>query len=151
MNYYEDFIVVLSELTKVFVNLLRVEERKLTAALENNIELLQSCMAKEQAASLELKGLERKRMQIQTALGFEGLSFQEMIEQSESDYAFELNNAVRLLSDSIKDFEAVADEAGTVIEMNLANLDMLLSQRYMDGHAGHKGNTSGGKFRNLKV
>lgn len=148
---YDDFIAVLSDLTKVFVNLLRVEETKLRASLENNIELLQSCMAKEQAASMELKGLERKRLQIQSSLGFSGLTFREIVDRVESEHALEVSTAVRLLGDSIRNFEAVSDEARTVIEMNLANLDMLLSQRYMEEQPDHKGNTSNGKFTNLKV
>lgn len=147
---YNDFIAVLSDLTKVFVNLVRVEETKLRAALENNIELLQSCMTKEQAASMELKGLERRRLQLQSSLGFDQMTFQEMIEKAEPDHAYELSNAVRLLSDSMRQFEAVSDEARTVIEMNLANLDMLLAQRHIR-EQDTKGSSSTGKFTNLKV
>lgn len=148
---YEEFIAVLSDLSKVFVHLHRVEQTKLTAALDNNIELLQNCMTKEQAASMELKGLERKRMQLQASLGFADLSFQEIVERAEPEYVFELNTAVKLLGDSIREFEAISNEAGTVIEMNLANLNMLLSQRYLDSQQGVNKGGSNGKFTGLKV
>lgn len=153
---YDEFIAVISEMTKVFTNLIQVERRKLRASLDNDMDTLKSCMAKEQAASMELKGLERKRIDIQTSLGMQDLSFREMVDKAGPDYEYELSTSLNLLSNAMTDFENMSDEARTVVEMNIANLNMLLASRKEEELQATSQNNSmkkgsGGKFTDFKA
>lgn len=125
----KDLINVLMDISKVFTSLIQIQKIKLQASLENDIGKLQGCMKKEQAASMELKSLERHRLEVVEALGYASLNFDEMIQKTDMEYATELNTAVNILISSMRDFGNISDEVRTVIEMNLANLDMLLAMR----------------------
>lgn len=125
----KDLINVFMDISKIFTSLVQIQRIKLNASLENDIEKLQACLQKEQAASMELKSLEKRRIQIIESLGYEGLSFDEMIERTDEEYAADLYTAVNVLRDATKDFSQLSDEVRTVIELNLANLNMFLSQR----------------------
>ena len=78
---------------------------------------------------MELKSLEKRRTQIIDSLGYEGLSFDEMMDRTDDEYATDLYNAVKVLRDATKGFSQLSDEVRTVIELNLANLNMFLSQK----------------------
>lgn len=124
-----DLINVLMDISKVLTSLIQIQRIKLNASLENDIVKLQGCLKKEQAASMELKGLERRRLEIVESLGYTGLSFDEMIDRTDDDNATELYNAISILREAKKNFSQLSDEVHTVIQLNLANLNMLLAQR----------------------
>lgn len=125
----KDLIDVLMDISKIFTSLIQIQRIKLNASLQNDIAKLQGCLQKEQAASMELKSLEKRRTQIIESLGYEGLSFDEMMDRTDDEYATDLYNAVKVLRDATKGFSQLSDEVRTVIELNLANLNMFLSQR----------------------
>ena len=74
----KDLIDVLMDISKIFTSLIQIQRIKLNASLQNDIAKLQGCLQKEQAASMELKSLEKRRTQIIDSLGYEGLSFDVM-------------------------------------------------------------------------
>ena len=125
----KDLIDVLMDISKIFTSLIQIQRIKLNASLQNDIAKLQGCLQKEQAASMELKSLEKRRTQIIDSLGYEGLSFDEMMDRTDDEYATDLYNAVKVLRDATKGFSQLSDEVRTVIELNLANLNMILSQK----------------------
>ena len=125
----KDLIDVLMDISKIFTSLIQIQRIKLNASLQNDIAKLQGCLQKEQAASMELKSLEKRRTQIIESLGYEGLSFDEMMDRTDDEYATDLYNAVKVLRDATKGFSQLSDEVRTVIELNLANLNMFLSQK----------------------
>lgn len=125
----EDLISVLMDISKIFTSLTHIQKIKLNASLENDVDKLEGCLKKEQAASMELRSLEKRRIQVIESLGYESLSFDEMVDRTDERYAADLYNAVRILKEAAKNFSALSDEVRTVIELNLANLNMLLSQR----------------------
>ncbi len=125
----KDLINVLMDISKIFTSLIQIQRVKLNASLENDMVKLEGCLKKEQAASMELKGLERRRIQIVESLGYEGLTLDEMVDRADDEYSADLYNAVSVLRDSTNNFSKLSDEVRTVIELNLANLNMLLSQR----------------------
>ncbi len=122
----EKFKNIILELTSFFGELAELEKTKLTAIVDNNIKLLEECMSKEQVGIMQLKVLEKHRADIQKELGWESLSFQEVIHRLDGDAKEEFTELYQKLADALTVFNNAADSAKTALEANLYSIDAIL-------------------------
>lgn len=125
INKFKDVIV---EMTQFFEELTKLEEGKLQAVTENNLKALEDYMAKEQVGIMRLRVMEKKRDEIQTQLGFKGLSFREVIDLLEGDVREDLTICYHRLADVLMQFNEVANSAKTAIETNLYSIEAILKR-----------------------
>ena len=71
---------ILIETNSFLKEITDLEKKKFDFVLKNNISRVEECMKSEQAMMLKLRGLDRKREAVQKELGFENMSFKEIIE-----------------------------------------------------------------------
>ena len=71
MYTLDDFLDLAEKLILLFDDLTDIEQTKLEAVTEKNIDSLNECMKEEQAYLLQFRGLDKKREAIQKDLGFE--------------------------------------------------------------------------------
>lgn len=76
-------------------------------------------MKKEQAEILVLRGLERKQQEIQSQMGFTGLTFREMIDRAPEQEKAELEKAYSRLSESLDLFQKTTQSVKQAIDLNL--------------------------------
>ena len=76
MENMDRFISLMKEMTQFFDAFQLIEKQKLEAAASNDILRLEEIMKKEQAEILVLRGLERKQQEIQSQMGFTGLTLE---------------------------------------------------------------------------
>ncbi|WP_394523100.1 flagellar export chaperone FlgN [Lacrimispora sp. JR3] len=122
-----DFITVIEDLTELFQELIQIEQLKLEAAKKNRITHVEESMNKEQAAILKLRGLDRKRELCQEALGFKGLTFQEILSKTSGEEHEQLKNQFNTLSHYVRLFQNINDSARTMIEINLHKINNVIS------------------------
>ena len=79
MNDFTAFSKIIEEFIALFDHLIPIEQEKLDAAVKNRITFVEDCMHKEQAAVLQLRGLEQKREAQQKLLGMEGYTFRQIL------------------------------------------------------------------------
>lgn len=82
MNDFTAFTKVIEEFITLFDHLIEIEQEKLDAAVKNRVTFVEDCMHKEQAAVLQLRGLEQKREAEQKHLGMEGYTFRQILEEA---------------------------------------------------------------------
>ena len=75
-------------------------------------------MHKEQAAVLQLRGLEQKRETEQRRLGMEGYTFRQILESAPEE-ADVLNPLFDQLAERVRSFQSVSASAKDIIEVNL--------------------------------
>ena len=80
----DDFIDLLEKLILLFDDLADVEQTKLEAVTDKDIDTLSDCMKEEQVFLLQFRGIDKKRETIQKDLGFENMKFSEIISISPS-------------------------------------------------------------------
>lgn len=85
-------------------------------------------MKKEQAEILVLRGLERKQQEIQSQMGFTGLTFREMIDRAPEQEKAELEKAYSRLSDSLRSFPEDYPEVKQAIDLNLHVIQKVLQK-----------------------
>lgn len=146
MNEYSFFVETIKELIQLFEALVSVEQTKLDAAVNNKVSFVEECMNKEQAAVLKLKGLEQKREDAQKALGFEDLTFRQILERVPEDVHSELSPLFDQLSEQVRSFQSVSDSAKDIIELNLHMIQSSMASKEAASHAPseNKKNNKGG-------
>ena len=80
---YERFLTILRELTETAHSIARAEEEKAVALSLKRHDLLDGFMKKEQAYILTLRGLDQHRVRLAKSLGWESLTFVQILEKVE--------------------------------------------------------------------
>ena len=119
MENMDIFISLMKEMTQFFDAFQLIEKQKLEAAASNDILRLEEIMKKEQAEILVLRGLERKQQEIQSQMGFSGLTFREMIDRAPEQEKAELEKAYSRLSESLDLFQKTTQSVKQAIDLNL--------------------------------
>ena len=75
----DSFIAVIDDFIEVIDKLITLNKEKIEVAKVNDIFSMDEIIKQEQAISLKLKGIEKKRESVQTELGFENMTFSQII------------------------------------------------------------------------
>jgi len=79
---FEEFMEVIRELTSLAGAIAGVEEAKAEAAAQKRHQFLDGFIQEEQAQILKLRGLEQRRLRLAKALGWESLTFRQILEKA---------------------------------------------------------------------
>lgn len=127
MNDYTSFIELIKEFILLFDMLISVEQKKLDAAIENKVSFVEECLNKEQAAVLQLRGLEKRREAEQKKLGMENFTFRQILAEVPAETASVLQPLFDQLSGQVRTFQSVSDSAKDIIEVNLHKIQSSLA------------------------
>lgn len=127
MNDFSNFIKLMEEFVTFFDELIPIEQDKLDAAIKNRVSFVEECMHKEQAAVLRLRGLEQRREREQKQLGMENYTFRQILEKVPDDTASALRPLFDQISERVRQFRSVSDNAKEVIELNLHEIQSALA------------------------
>ena len=130
MENYVNFISLIKELIELFDALIAVEQKKLDSVVNNNISVVEECMKKEQAFVLRLRGLEQQRESIQTAMGMQGMAFREILTKVPQEILDELAPLFQELSEKVRAFQSVNDNAKEAIQVNLYQIQSVLDPSF---------------------
>lgn len=119
MNDFTDFKKIIEELIALFDHLIPIEQEKLDAAIKNRVTFVEDCMHKEQAAVLQLRGLEQKREAEQIRLGMKGYTFRQILEQAPEEATAVLDPLFKQLGERVRTFQSISESARNIIEVNL--------------------------------
>lgn len=124
----EEFIKICLEISNFIEELTEVENKKFQAALQNNIYIVNECMKKEQAFLMKLKGIDKKREALQKKLGYEDLSFAEIIEKAPSNEKDKLKEVFNKVQNNYKVYKEIFSNAQNALEVNLYKINKKLEE-----------------------
>lgn len=122
MPNYSDLLELLKKYTVFFQELTVTQQTKLEATQQYHTEALDECMRKEQAATLALRGFDKKRLQLQDELGFHDYTFSQIIPLLPQDQQYEFSVVFKELNNSYSVYKDTADCAKRMIELNIHRL-----------------------------
>ena len=110
---FHNFTAVIRELAVLAGDIATVEERKAEAAVQKRHQLFDGFIQKEQAQILKLRGLEQRRIRMAKELGWESLTFRQILEKAEPEQKESLSplfaeleqNAERIIKVRIREIE----------------------------------------------
>lgn len=126
MATIQDFIDIINEFIIFFESLKDIEQEKFNAVTAKNFSQIDECMKKEQAAILKLKGLDKKREQIQEKLSFKDKSFREIISLVPDKNKPVLSELFNKLDSNVKSYKSISDAAKETLELNIHNIDRII-------------------------
>ena len=103
----EQLMKVFSQTIQFIDEITEVENIKFQAALKNNIAKVDDCMKQEQVLLLKLRGLDKKRDAAQKALGYENLTFKQIIEKAPESDKEKLNEIFNYIEKKLKLYKEI--------------------------------------------
>ena len=142
MHDINDFRSVVGDLIQLLEGFNETEAEKLDAVQKNRVTFVEETMKKEQAAIMKLRGLDKKRESIQKDLGWEGMSFQQILSQVNDVDRKMLQPLFDQLKDSTQKFIATKDSAQKALEISLHHINTQLAKKAVkeDKAYNNKGN-----------
>lgn len=126
MTVIEEFHQIVLALIELLKTLMGIEQEKLQAITQNDLEKLDACIKEEQAQVLKLRGLDRKRDLLLVRMGYENLSFQEIIDVLPQEDRAESRRLYNELQKATNDFNSINASVRTALEVNLHNINATL-------------------------
>lgn len=144
-----EFETVIRDLIAFFDENQQLEELKLKAAEENRPTAIEDCMTKEQAVILRLRGLDKKREEIQKKLGWEGKSFRQILELLPEEERAKYRGLFEDLSARVKLFQSANESALEIISLNLRQIQNTIKQKDAKGIYNQEGDSVQPESRHL--
>ncbi len=129
MHDLNDFKAVVGDLITLLEEFNEIETAKLDAIQKNRVTFVEENMKKEQAGIMKLRGLDKKRESIQKDLGWESMSFKEILSQVNDVEREGLKPLFDRLAQATQQFTATKDSAQKALEVSLHHIDTMLKRK----------------------
>lgn len=129
---------VISGLTETVRELAQQEEEKAAAASERKHEQLDGFIHQEQALLMKIKGLEQRRTELLGQLGWESLTFRQILSQAEENEKNHLEPLFISLDAGISRLKHSHEAANRILTTRIYELQMFLARTQAEA-----GNASG--------
>jgi hypothetical protein len=128
MDSLTDFNKLVAGLIETIKSLIAIEQDKLSAITKKDLEKLDACIKEEQVQVMKFKGLDKKREQLLVSLGYDGLSFSQIISTLDGSEKNETQKLFDLLKKCTKDFGTINSSVKTAIDINLHSVNKALDR-----------------------
>lgn len=125
MEAYLDF---LTELGALFTQLTDLEREKMTAVQAGDLDQLNSCIRREQALSLSLRGMDRKRETMLEELGMTGVNLRQLPDRCPPQLQARAQAVTEDLRRRYEVLNSSRESARTMLECNLHKLERQLEE-----------------------
>ncbi len=125
----QPYFTFLTDLAQTLDGLSALEQKKIQAIQNNDQALLDQYMKQEQAATMDLRGRERKRTQLLQQLGLESGSLRQLPDLCPSQYKSQASEIVQQVLRSYQVFSSAQQAARTLMESRLRNIQKELEHR----------------------
>ena len=131
---FEDFIAVIDELAELCENIAYIEEAKAEAASLKQHEFLDDYIQEEQAQILKLRGLEQHRLRLAQELGWNSLTFSQILEIAEPAQVEQLSPCFYDLELQLKRLQQSRKAAEQIINVRIHELQVAIAKQEGSGY-----------------
>jgi len=129
---WQDYLKLLRDLTHTLEKLAQIEREKNEAASSGDVRGVESCMKREQAMSLSLRGYDQKRTVMLADLGLEGVRLNGLAAHSPEELRLETKAVAEELRRQYSLFQSASHVARNTLELNLRAIEKLQAQQAGD-------------------
>lgn len=126
---YSDYLRFLQSLSKTLDDLTLIQQDKLAAGRANDLEAINQCMKREQACSMTLRGLERKRETLTSQLSLPAVPLSKLPPHVPQEHRSETFRLVERILQQYKVLRSAQTAAQTVLEGNLRHVEQRLREK----------------------
>lgn len=125
----EEFTAVIQDLTAVVADIGKVEDAKAQAASQKRHQLLDGYIQREQALILKLRGLEQHRIHLAETLGWNSLTFRQILEKAPSEQVKILRPLFVQLEEQLNAMQQSRKSSEQIIQVRLHELQAALAKQ----------------------
>ena len=129
---WQDYLKLLSGLSKTLEQLSQVERDKNAAAARGDLAGVEDCMKREQALSMSLRGCDQKRDSVLSDLGLRGITLSQLEARAPEEFQLETKAAVEELRRQYELFQAASEVTRDTLEVNLRAIERIQAARAGD-------------------
>lgn len=129
---HQAYLDLLRELSGCLDRLGELSEQKAQTVRQDDLLAMDEVLKQEQVLSLSLRGLEQRRVKLLAQLGLSGVPLADLPEKYPAELQGEAKQTVEDLRSSYKIFRARADMARNVLELNLHQIEKVISAAGVD-------------------
>lgn len=124
-----EYVHLLHELERTLRDLTALQPEKIAAVRAHDLDVLNDCMKREQAASLALRGLEQKRSKLAAALEVADVPIRKLPQRCPQECRSDMAEAVESLLRRGEELRSAQNAARTVVEGDLRRVNGELERR----------------------
>ena len=127
MTQWQEYLKLLSGLSRTLEQLTKVEQDKKTAASQGDLAGVEDCMKQEQVLSLSLRGYDQRRDKMLASLGMQGVPLNQLEDHSPPDLMLETRRTVEELRRQYTLVQAASQAARNTLEINLREIERIMA------------------------
>lgn len=124
---FETYLVLLRDVGALLEQLAALSKQKAAAVRQDDLIALDEVLKQEQALGLNLRGLEQRRMKLVPQLGLDGSALTDLPSKCPPELELEARKTMTDLQNSYQIYRSCADMARTTLELNLHQIDKLIT------------------------
>ncbi|WP_312643752.1 flagellar export chaperone FlgN [Hydrogenoanaerobacterium sp.] len=122
MNSRQELLDFLYEYAGFFSEMEQTETQKLDNLLSRQLERIEHSISMQQAMDKRLQNLEKRRADLQTKLGFDGMSFKNIIEEFPEENRAELSRLFERIENSLDNIKFLNQKSMNVAKSRLEEM-----------------------------
>lgn len=119
MEAFGKFRNLMEEYDELLMELLEIEEDKIMAISDENLDFLNECIRDEEAGILKMRGLDIRRDAITKEIGYVGKTFKQILEIVAADYRDELQPLFNSISEKTRRLKELSDSIRNMLESKM--------------------------------
>lgn len=122
-----DYFSLLRELSQTLEQLTKIEQNKIDAVRQDDLNQLNDCMKQEQVLSLSLRGLEQKRQAVLSGWKLDGLPLSALVNHVPEAQRLEAKVVAEELLQRYTLFQGIFEITQNTLECNLHQIELQLA------------------------
>ena len=131
-DVYQAYLALLRSLGESMDQLSALAQKKAAAANGDDLMALDEVMKQEQAMTLNLRGLEQRRLKLAAQLGLSGTSLSDLPGRCPPELELQARQTVEQLLQGYEIYRGCADMARNLLELNLHQMEKTISAAGVD-------------------
>lgn len=149
MTHIEELGKLFYDFSELFEQLNGLQQEKIQAARQDDLDALNHCMQREQAISLQIRGMQRKKDQLHQALGLEHVSLRELPNHLPAADRAQIAPAIERFQTTYEIYSSAAAASRAVLETILLEIERALDESKAPPQA--KSTSRQGNFTDIKA
>ncbi len=151
MTHIEELGKLFDDFAKLFDQLSVIQQEKVQATNQDDLQALEHCMQREQAFSLQIRGMQRKKDQLSNALGLGSVSLREIPDHlSPSDRAL-IAPAMKKFRAAYELYASAAAASRAILETTLQEIEHALDEAGKAAPQAQSPRPQQGSFTDIKA
>ena len=121
-----EYFAFLEKLGGVLEQLTAIANEKNAAVRRDDLMTVNDCMKREQAISLNLRAMDRKREKLLSGLGLRGVRLSGLAEKAPPELRLQARDTAEKLRNQYAVYQSAADSARTTLEINLHEIEKII-------------------------